>query len=175
MILTTIIILLLIGFFCYGHRRGILSIILSALVYVLAWLGSSAFSRLIGTWLAGWLPATDSTTPLSGDQLSHLDLNLFFYRGIAFIIGFIAIVIILRLLIRQLNWLKHIPILGSIDRIIGGLAALAIGYVAILVILMVLQLWPNGWWQMQLANSELAHWMIAETPIITNLVIQMMG
>lgn len=175
MVLTTIIILMLIGAFCYGHRRGILSIVLSALVYLVAWIGSSAFSRLIGTWLAGWLPATDSTTPLSGNQLAHLDLNLFFYRGIAFIIGFIVIVIILRLLIRQLNWVKHIPILGSIDRIIGGLAALIICYLAILVVLMIIQLWPNGWWQMQLANSELARLMITETPIITSLLIQMIG
>ena len=60
---------------------------------------------------------------------------------------------------------------GTVDKIAGGLISFLIGYLIIYVVLLIMQLFPAGWWQMQIANSELARFMINQTPGIAHLVI----
>ncbi len=60
---------------------------------------------------------------------------------------------------------------GTVDKIAGGLISFLIGYLIIYVVLLIMQLFPAGWWQMQIANSELACFMINQTPGIAHLVI----
>lgn len=73
--------------------------------------------------------------------------------------------------IRQLNWVKRVPVAGTADKIAGGLISFLIGYLIIHVVLPAMQLFPTGWWQMQIANSELARFMVNQTPGIVYLVI----
>ncbi len=75
-------------------------------------------------------------------------------------------------LVRQLNWVRRLPVIGTLDRLAGGLLSLLIGYVIIFVILVVTQLWPAESWQMQLANSGLARLIIDQTPLLAQLVLQ---
>lgn len=173
MILTTIIILLFLAAFGLGHRRGILSMIASVAVYFVAWLGAQAVSPLIGGWLANHFPDASGTTPLSESQLAHYDLNQFFYHGLAQVVLFIILIIVLRAILRKLGWIKRLPILGSIDRLIGGVVAVMCCYLIIMVVLLLGQFWPNEWWQVQLANSELAQWMVSETPIVSAQMIEL--
>lgn len=171
MILTTVIILLLLASFGLGHRRGLFTMIANVAIYVVAWLGAQWVSSPIGNWLANLLPATHGSTPLSGDQLADLDLTQFFYHGLAQLVLFIVLLIILRTILQKLGWIKHLPILGTVDRLAGGIVAVLYCYLIILAVLLIGQLWTNGWWQAQLANSELAQWMVSQTPIISEQMI----
>ncbi|MCI1975372.1 MAG: CvpA family protein [Limosilactobacillus sp.] len=175
MVLSTIILLLLIISIVHGYRKGLLSMVLSVLTYIISYYGAKYLAPHIGDWLAGVLPEISHGTAISGNDLIGLNLSQFFYRGIAFIIGFAIFVAILKLLLRRLKWISKLPILGIIDRWLGAGLNLVIVYVILFVLLMVLQLYPAGWWQAQLASSEIAQVIIKETPFLTQTVINLLG
>lgn len=175
MILSTIILLLLLISLVHGYRRGFLSIIISVISYLLSYIGARLCSPMIGNWLASIFPEINHGTAIAGAALSQLNLNQFFYRGIAFTISFIILVTIIRILLRRLKWVTRLPILGTIDRWIGSLLNLVVCYVIIFVVLMIFQLYPAGWWQVQLANSDIAQLIIKQTPFLTQTVINLLG
>lgn len=171
MVLTTFIILILIGCFINGHRRGLLAMVLMLATYIISWIVAKQGTQLVGGWLKSFFPTIGTEATFSDNLLANINNNLFFYNGIAFMIIFTVVSILCHWGIRQLNWIKRIPIIGSVDRIVGGLLSFLIGYVIIYVVLIIMQLWAAGWWQMQMANSELARFIINQTPGIARLVI----
>lgn len=171
MILTTILILLLIGAVVHGYHRGLLQMILTIATYVISWLVASAIARLIGSGLGSLLPAIGSRATYSSTVLNSVDNDLFFYHGLVFLIAFIIVSLLCHWLIHRLDWLTKLPLLGTVDRLVGAGLSLLITYIIIYVFLLVLQLLPAGWWQMQLANSELAQIIIAKTPVLAQLII----
>ncbi len=116
MILTTFIILILMGCFINGHRRGLLTMTLMLGTYIVAWIVARQGAQLIGSWLKLLLPSIGTPATFSESLLANVNSNLF-------------------------------------------------------VVLLIMQLFPAGWWQMQIANSELARFMINQTPGIAHLVI----
>ncbi len=176
MILSTVILLLLIISIVHGHRVGVLSMIISVATYAISYFGAKVSTPIIGGWLTKLFPEIGhGTTTVSGSSLSGLDLSQFFYRGIAFIICFIILNVIVRLLLRKLKWFTKLPILGTVDRWAGAILDFVICYVIIFVLLVVFQLYPGGWWQMQLANSDVAQLIIKETPFLTETLINLLG
>lgn len=171
MVLTTFIILILIGCFTNGHRRGLFTMILMLGTYIIAWLVARQGTQLIGGWLKSMLPDIGTSATFSDNLLSNVNSSLFFYNGIAFMIIFTVVSILCHWGIRQLNWIKKIPVIGTVDKLAGGVISFLIGYMIIYVVLLIMQLFPAGWWQMQMANSELARFMINQTPGIAHLVI----
>lgn len=76
-----------------------------------------------------------------------------------------------RWLLRRLRFLKKVPVVGTVNGWAGGILDVICGYLIIFMFLMIFQMWPNAWWQDQLAQSGLAQWMITETPIVTTAAI----
>ncbi|MBD5806422.1 CvpA family protein [Lactobacillus sp. 0.1XD8-4] len=171
MILTTFIILILIGCFVNGHRRGLLTMVLMLGTYIIAWLVARQGTQLVGSWLKSLLPSIGDEATFSANLLADVNSNLFFYNGIAFMIIFTIVSILCHWGIRQLNWIKKIPVIGTVDKLAGGVISFLIGYLIIFVVLIVMQLWPAGWWQMQMATSELAQLIINQTPGLAHLMI----
>lgn len=171
MILTTLIILILIGCFINGHRRGLLMMALYTGTYLVSWMIAKWGARALGGGLSSLLPDVSQSAAYSTTVLKAVDNNAFFYNGIAFLVIFTLVSTLCHWGIGKLRWIKRLPIIGTFDRLAGGILFLIIGYVVIYVALVVLQLWPDGWWQMQLANSGLAQFMINQTPALAQLVI----
>lgn len=171
MILTTILILLLIGAIVHGYHRGLLQMVLTIATYVVSWLVASAVARLIGSGLGSFLPTIGSRATYSSTVLNSVNNDLFFYHGLIFIIAFIIVNLLGHWLIHRLDWLTKLPLLGTFDRLIGAGLSVIVTYIIIYACLLVLQLLPAGWWQMQLANSELAQVIITKTPVLAQLVI----
>ena len=157
MILTTLIILILIGCFINGHRRGLLMMALYTGTYLVSWLVAKWGARAIGGGLSSLLPDVSQSAAYSTTILRAVNNNTFFYNGIAFLAIFTLVSALCHWGIGKLRWIKRLPIIGTFDRLAGGILSLVIGYVIIYVALVILQLWPAGWWQLQLANSGLAH------------------
>lgn len=172
MVLTTFIILILMGCFINGHRRGLMTMVLMLGTYVVAWLVARQGTQLVGGWLKAFLPRIGTEATFSANILANVNNNLFFYNGIAFMIIFSVVSILCHWGIRQLNWLKRVPVVGTVDKWAGGILSFMIGYLIIYVVLLVMQLWPAEWWQMQMANSELARLIINQTPGMAHLVIE---
>lgn len=171
MVLTTLIILVLIGCFINGHRRGLLTMILYVGTYVVSWLVARWGSGMVGTGLGHLLPDVSRNAVYSNAILRTVNNNDFFYHGVAFLVIFTLVTWLGHWIIGRLRWLKRLPIIGTFDRLMGGLLSLVVGYIIIYVALMVLQLWPVSWWQLQVANSGLAQFMISQTPGLAQLVL----
>ncbi|MCH3922438.1 CvpA family protein [Limosilactobacillus sp.] len=171
MILTTFIILVLIGCFINGRRRGLLMMVLYAGTYLVSWLVARWGATALGTGLGHLLPDVSQSATYSSAILKTVNNNDFFYRGIAFMIIFTLVAWLCHWAIHKLRWIKRLPVIGTFDALAGGLLSLVIGYIILYVALVILQLWPAGWWQLQLANSGLAQFMINQTPGLAQIVL----
>lgn len=175
MVLTTLIILILVGCFINGHRRGLIMMALYTGTYFVSWLVARMGAPLVGNVLSGLLPNVSDGASYSGRLLAAVDLNSFFSRGIAFLLIFTVVSALCHWGIRQLRWIKRVPIIGTVDRLAGGVLSLVVGYVIIFLVLVVTQLWPAEWWQLQIANSGLAQLIIEQTPVLAHLVLHTIG
>ena len=175
MVLTTLIILILVGCFINGHHRGLLMMALYTGAYIVSWLVARAMAPLLVQGLARLLPDVTTNSSYSGQVLSAVNLNAFFSRGLAFLLLFTVVSALCHWGIRQLRWVKRVPVIGTVDRLAGGVLSLLVGYVIIFLVLLVLQLWPAEWWQLQLANSGLARLIIDQMPALAHLVLQTLG
>lgn len=175
MVLTTLIILILVGCFINGHRRGLIMMALYSATYFVSWLIARVAAPVVANWLVNLLPNVADNASYSGRLLAAVDLNDFFSRGIAFIVVFSLASFLCHWIVRQFRWVKRVPIIGTADRWLGGALSFLIGYVIIFLVLIITQLWPAEWWQMQIANSGLARLIINQTPILAQLVLHAIG
>lgn len=175
MILTTVILVILLGCWLNGRKRGVIAIVISTATYFLGWLLARVGSRPLGLFLSSILPSIGSQpATLDGSHLSNAittSSNQFLYNGIAFMIIFYGVTWFSRWLLRRLRFLKKVPVVGTVNGWAGGILDVICGYLIIFMFLMIFQMWPNAWWQDQLAQSGLAQWMITETPIVTTAAI----
>lgn len=174
MILTTVILLILISCWIKGFHRGIVAMMLSLGVYLISWRIAQTCAPLFGNILAGILPAI-SNNYFNDNLLSGLNATNFFYRGIALMIIFGLCSGAGYWLIRRLNWLDRLPVLGTVSHWTGGMLNVLLGYLMIFVFLMVCQLIPIDWWQYQLSQSEVAQLIIAQTPNMVHVMAQWLG
>lgn len=171
MVLTTLIILILIGCFINGHRKGLLMMALYTGTYIVSWLIARSTAPRVGTLFSNFLPDVSQSAGYSSVILQAANNNTFFYNGVAFLVVFIVVAFLCHWGINKLRWIKRVPIIGTLDQLAGGLLSLVIGYVVIFVVLVVLQLWPAGWWQTQMASSGLAQLIINQTPGLAQMVL----
>lgn len=175
MILTTLIILILVGCFLNGHRKGLIMMALYTGTYIVSWLAARTVASSLGSWLGNLLPNVSDGVSYSSEILSRVDTSTFFSNGVAFLIVFTVVSVVCHWGIRQLRWIKRVPIIGTVDKLAGGILSLAIGYVIIFLVLAITQLWPAEWWQLQIANSGLARLIINQTPILARMLLQAIG
>lgn len=172
MALTAVIVIILIGCWLHGRRRGLLGLAISLAGYLLAWGLAHFGARLLGPLLAGILPPLGQAGPPAGaGALIAGAGSTFFYNGLAFMGVFGLVSFLARWLLRRVNWLNRLPVVGTVNGLAGGLVDLLFGYLIIFTLLLILQLLPLAWWQNQLATSGLAQWIIHQTPGLGRLVM----
>ena len=168
MILTVIILAILILSWIRGYRLGLVGLLLSVGVYLVAWFVASWGANGFGRVLISIFPqigTDDAQTTLAANLTTAT--NQLFYHGIAFLILFLMINALGRWLIRRFHWLNHIPVLGWVNQLSGGLVDVVIAYLIIFVLLVIFQVLPIEWWQSQLSASGMAQCMIHQTPLLT--------
>lgn len=176
MILTTVILVILIGCWVNGTNRGLLGMLISTCTYLIGWLAAKLGARFLGGALSGFLPHLNSSSgSVSSSLLSSINPTTFFYNGLAFMIIFSTISFLGHWLLKRLNWLNRLPVLGSANRLAGGTLDVLIGYLIIFMFLMIFQLFPSQWWQNQLAQSGIAQLMIKDTPVMAQAALNLLG
>lgn len=171
MILTIAIIILLILSFWRGQHRGLLKMILNLVTYVIAIAVAGNFAARLGDVFSGWFPTVDTVSQTSGSALNSSNGNQFLYNGIAFIILFLLTMLLCHWLINRLNLITKVPVIHQVNAVLGGVINLVICYVVIFFALTIFQVVPSDWWQQQLTSSNLANWMINNTPLLSNQVV----
>ena len=170
MIINLIILLILLGCWINGRKRGLIALVISTITYFIGWVVARLGAKSLGMILSNILPSIgNQDVPATGGSVSGVltvSSNQFFYNGIAFIIIFYGITFFSRWLLKRVNFLKKVPVLGTLNGWAGGLLDVLLGYLIIFMVLIIFQMWAAVWWQDQLANSGLAQWIILKTPIL---------
>lgn len=175
LIISMAILLILVGCWINGRKKGLVAMLISTATYLMGWLVARIGAKPLGLILSNILPSigTHEASPTGSTFSSMLTIssNQFFYNGIAFFIIFYGITFLSRWFLKRVKFLKRVPVLGTVNGWAGGLLDVLVGYLIIFMVLMIFQLWPAAWWQNQLANSGLAQWIILKTPLLAENAI----
>lgn len=175
MVLTTAIFLILCAGLVHGWHRGFLAVFVSLAIYAITLIVARATAPLVGQIIASGRPALGNPATFSGALLNETNVTSFFYNGVAFVIIFAVVSFLLHFVARRFSWLRRLPVLGAINGAAGAIVAVAITYLMIYALLMIFQLWSNGWWQYQFSQSEAAQWIVNNTPQLATLLVNWLG
>ncbi|GBG96618.1 CvpA family protein [Lactococcus termiticola] len=172
MIINLVIIILLIWAFMIGYSRGlILQVIysLAALVAaVIAGIGYQGLAKTLTSWVPFASATQDSKLLFFGNPQLLFRADDAFYAGLAFLIIFLVVFTIARLL----GLLLHIVAMpfGRKGKIIAGILGLATTYFGLQMAFTLLALVPMGNVQEQLYASGLVRFMVLHTPISSSIL-----
>lgn len=175
MVLSTAIVLVLCAAMVRGWHRGLLAVVVSLAIYLITLVVARIIAPVIGQLIAASQPSVNGRTTFAGSLLADANPTVFFYNGIAFSVIFVVISFLLHHLARQLSWLSRLPVLGTVNSFTGAAVAMIISYLMIYVLLLIFQLWSNGWWQYQFSQSEVARWIVNNTPQLASLLVNWLG
>lgn len=162
-----IIILLLFGFLI-GLKRGFILQAFHLIGFIVAFVVAIIYYDALAAKLALWIPYPD----LSGDSswavfLQSAPLENAFYNAIAFAIIFFAVKIILQIVASMLDFVAELPIIHSVNRILGAVLGFLEIYLLLFIILYILALTPLGNVQSWIGGSTIAQFIIEHTPILS--------
>ncbi len=170
MILSLIVILLLLIAVGGDYRRVFVVEVGTTLGYIFVLIIAKLLTPTVATWLRHLLPVNHQ--PTANDQLLNSQVNHFWSAGLAFwgliILGFI----LLHWLSRSLKVFTNIPVIHGVNAITGAVIAGLLMYLLIFFGLSIASVWPADWIHNQLVHSPVSHWILHQTPILSEKIFQ---
>src|SRR5699024_5876536 len=167
MISLIILFVLIFGFFM-GLKRGFVLQLMHLVGFIISFVVASLYFRKLASHLALWIPYPE----LSSDNvwavfLNSMPLENAFYNAIAFAIIFFSTKIILQIIASMLDFVANIPVLRSINKILGAALCFVEVYIITFIILFICALLPVEALQVKLKSSFLATLIVEHTPILS--------
>jgi uncharacterized membrane protein required for colicin V production len=172
MILSIAIGLILLLAFQRGHHFGLLRSVFRLLSRVVVFVLGILLAHRLGAWLStavlenlgGTFAASNVPDLVSGKATQFLASGLAFalISGIGYWV--------LNSIERSLKFFNKIPLLGTLNQLLGGLVYLLLAYVTIFFVLQVTQTLAIDWYHKQLVTSTLAQWMLDKTPYLSQQI-----
>ncbi|GAO99737.1 CvpA family protein [Fructobacillus ficulneus] len=170
MILSIVVIIFILLMFYSGYQEGIVHVLarlaLFALVFYMATILSKPLAGVFENWVSGQFarPGVPQEVSRQGTQ--------FLSSGLAFAVVMSVGSMLGHFLLRPIRFVRRLPILGSLDGILGGLLYLALGVFLSFLILQVLSVIPNEWLQMQFSQSSFLNSFLNKTPVLADQIYQ---
>ncbi|WP_088103766.1 CvpA family protein [Halalkalibacter urbisdiaboli] len=166
--LSFIILFLLLCSFFVGRRRGFILQVIHLVGFIVSLIVAYKYYGELASFIRLWIPypQISSDSPV-GMILNVLDGESVYYSGIAFALLFIGTRIILQIFGAMLDFVAHLPILRSVNRLLGGILCFLEAYLIILILIYVAALLPVELVQELLQKSIVAQLMINHTPILS--------
>lgn len=169
-----IIVLLLFGFLM-GLRRGFILQLLHLLGFVAAFVVAVLYYNKLAPHLVLWIPYPElSSDGLWATFVQNLPLKAGFYNIIAFAIIFFATKILLQIIATMLDFVSDLPILNSVNKLLGSVLGFIEVYLIIFVILYVLTLAPVDFIQIRINDSSIALFIIEKTPLLSEKIQELL-
>lgn len=166
-----IIILLLIFGLLMGLKRGLILQLFHLAGFVIAFIVAAMYYDEIGPRLALWIPYPEiSDESAWADFLEALPLENGFYNAIAFAVIFFAVKIILQIIASMLDFVASLPVLKSVNKLLGAVFGFLEVYLLLFIILYILALTPITGIQNLINDSSLALFMIEDTPYLSEKI-----
>lgn len=166
-----IILFILISSYFIGRRRGLILQLIYLISFVAALYVAYKYFRELASFIRLWIPYPQfsSDSPV-GMIVQVFDAESVYYSGIAFAILFFGTKIALHIIGSTLDFLAHLPILNSINRLLGGIFCFVETYLIIFFIIFVVALLPIEAVQNMLQRSFIVQLMINHTPFLSEWV-----
>ncbi|GAX08890.1 colicin V production protein [Secundilactobacillus silagincola] len=156
-----IIIILALGLIS-GYQRGFVAVVISLLAYIVAWVVATIFSQTLANFLFHAFTSSNSVTVPVPRMLS----------GLVFFVLFSFAYSVIRRIGRDLNLITRLPLIHSVNALIGAALNFIVRYLLIFLVLNILLLFPNEWIQSQYQASPVAQNIVKNTPVMSKQLIQ---
>ncbi len=169
--MVTLIILFMLGIgFIMGLRRGFILQLMHLVGFIVAFIVAAFLYKPLGKHLSMWIPYPE----LSGEGvwavfLHTMPLETAFYHAIAFALLFFTVKILLKIVAYMLDTLANLPVLRSINKLLGAILGFVEMYVLTFIVLFIVALVPLSQIQERISTSFLAKFMINHTPVLSSL------
>ncbi|MDN6664305.1 MAG: CvpA family protein [Tetragenococcus koreensis] len=160
MILTLIILFVLVSGFFTGLRRGLVFQIVDLTGFIVALAAAYLYFDNFAPYLR-WIPYLGS----SGGNVEN-----FYYQAIAFLILFIGIRFLWNIVGSAFDFLANLPLLGMVNRWLGGAFGAVKGYLVIFILLNLVAFIPIFPVQQAVSDSTLAQTIVQDTPLLSEKV-----
>lgn len=170
----TIIILLLLCMGIYaGVRRGLVLQLVHTAGYIISFYFAQQYYLQLAEYLEMLVPYAQpgiDDQMVFYDAIQVLNLDVAFYNGISFLLIIFVGWLATRIIGYMLNSLTFLPVVKQLNDIGGGLLGFLMQYLGIFLLLYILTMIPFEAVQQLLADSNLARWMIANTPYLSSTI-----
>lgn len=153
-----------------GIKRGFIVQAIHLASFFIALIVAYIYYKPLAEKFVLWIPypglSEDASMTLI---LDTLDVDRTFYRVIAFAVIFFTVKIALQIVASLFDFLTYLPILNSINRILGAVLSFLEFYLILFIIMYIVALLPIQSVQNFIGSSIIAGLMLEHTPIITKL------
>ncbi|PAV30436.1 hypothetical protein CIL05_08160 [Virgibacillus profundi] len=166
-----ILILILVFGFLVGLKRGFILQLFHLAGFIIAFIVAAVYYDDLGPRLSLWIPYPEiSDESAWADFLEALPLENGFYNAIAFAVIFFAVKIILQIIASMLDFVASLPLLKSVNKILGAILGFVEVYLLTFIILYILALTPITGIQAWINDSSIALFMIEDTPYLSEKI-----
>lgn len=161
--------------FYIGYSRGLVLQIFYSFASLLSLMIAAGNYKGLANILYLWVPfanATEGSSTYYFDSKYLFELDRIFYAGQAFLIIYMAVYAIMRILGILMHLLRFISPDTTKMNIISGALAVVVAWISLQIVLTIVATIPLATVQNLLHNSFLANAMIKETPILSNWLQQ---
>ncbi|MCT6924533.1 MULTISPECIES: CvpA family protein [Bacillales] len=153
-----------------GAKRGFIVQLIHLGSFLIALIVAYIYYKPLAQKFVLWIPYPGFTENATMTLvLDSLDVDRTFYRVIAFALIFFVTKLVLQIIGSMFDFLTYLPVLGSINRLLGAVLGFIEFYFIIFIALYVLALLPLEVIQTVLNKSILTSLMLEHTPVITKM------
>jgi uncharacterized membrane protein required for colicin V production len=172
--LDLILIVILIGGFLIGLKRGLILGIVHLTGFIIAFAVAYLYFDDIAPRLRLWIPypapSSESAFSLIADSIS---LEEAYYRAIAFAVLFFGTKILMQVLGSMLDFLADLPLLRTANKWMGGALGFVEVYLIVFLFLYFAALVPTEFVQQSITDSFLAQAIVEHTPVFSERIKDM--
>ncbi|WP_173915891.1 CvpA family protein [Halobacillus sp. Marseille-Q1614] len=162
-----IILILLLGIFT-GFKRGFILQIFHLIGFITAFVTGVLYYDDLAPHLVLWVPYPQLPQDASWAVfLESLPLEAAFYNAIAFAIIFFGVKIILQIIASMLDFVAELPVLSSVNGLLGGFLGFIERYIILFILLYIAALVPIASVQNAIDGSFIAQFIIEHTPVLS--------
>ncbi|MBH0230095.1 CvpA family protein [Halobacillus yeomjeoni] len=159
--------ILLVGVFV-GLRRGFILQLFHLISFIIAFVVAVMYYDDLSPKLTLWVPYPELPEGASwAIFIDSLPLEQAFYNAVAFAILFFSVKVILHIIASMLDFVSELPLLNSVNSLLGGVLGFVENYVLLFVFLYIAALVPLEMVQNALDGSILAQFIIEHTPVFS--------
>ena|SRR5699024_645745 len=168
MISLLLLLILLFGFL-RGLKRGFIVQLMHLIGFIVAFIVSTIFYKKFAVTLSHLIPYPElSENTVWAIFDNAMPLESAFYNGISFVLIFFATKIILQIIASMLDFLAQLPLLRTINKLLGAVLGFIEVYFVMFIVLYLAALVPIEKVQSIIDHSVVAKIIINRTPFLSN-------